>query len=88
MKAECIVAVSALDRNDGSPSGGAGTSLTISDCGEILQDARCGDSISINGITLCRLGHSSNPPIFGIPVFPHDVVFDDIFRPGIILTDS
>ena len=37
---------------DDSESGGKGTSLTISGCAEILDDARLGDSISINGTCL------------------------------------
>lgn len=37
---------------DTSQSGGGGTSLTISDCEEILTDAHLGDSISVNGTCL------------------------------------
>ncbi len=44
-------AVAALDPYDESSSGGKGTSLTISHCAEILEDARLGDSMSINGTT-------------------------------------
>lgn len=42
-------AVTALEPLDTSSSGGGGTSLTISDCEEILSDAHLGDSISVNG---------------------------------------
>ncbi|KAI9879383.1 MAG: Riboflavin synthase alpha chain [Pleopsidium flavum] len=44
--------VSALEKQDDSSSGGGGTSLTVSDCEEILGDAQLGDSISINGTCL------------------------------------
>lgn len=37
---------------DASVSGGNGTSLTISDCPEILADVALGDSISVNGTCL------------------------------------
>jgi len=43
------IAVTALEPLDTSSSGGGGTSLTISDCEEILGDAHLGDSISVNG---------------------------------------
>lgn len=39
-------------QHDDSSSGGGGTSLTISGCAEILDDASLGDSISINGTCL------------------------------------
>ncbi len=42
-------AVSALEKQDDTASGGGGTSLTISECADILTDAHLGDSISING---------------------------------------
>lgn len=45
-------AVTALEPLDTSSSGGGGTSLTISDCEEILSDAHLGDSISVNGTFL------------------------------------
>jgi riboflavin synthase len=41
-----------LQQLDPSKSGGNGTSLTVSDCAEILTDAHLGDSISINGTCL------------------------------------
>lgn len=43
-------AVTALDPQDDSSSGGGGTSLTISGCEEILTDAQLGDSIAVNGM--------------------------------------
>ena len=45
-------------QHDDSSSGGGGTSLTISGCSEILDDAHLGDSISINGtcLTLTEFG--------------------------------
>ncbi|MCJ1318516.1 Riboflavin synthase alpha chain [Xylographa vitiligo] len=49
---ETIGTVSALETHDATPSGGGGTSLTISDCAPILSDAHLGDSISINGTCL------------------------------------
>ncbi|KAJ5720306.1 uncharacterized protein N7483_008240 [Penicillium malachiteum] len=49
---ETIGTVSALEALDASSSGGGGTSLTISDCEEILGDAHLGDSISVNGTCL------------------------------------
>jgi len=42
-------AVSALEKQGDTASGGGGTSLTISECADILTDAHLGDSISING---------------------------------------
>ncbi|KAB8338885.1 hypothetical protein FH972_021829 [Carpinus fangiana] len=45
-------AVSALEPLDTSESGGGGTSLTIADAGEILEDAHLGDSIAVNGTCL------------------------------------
>ncbi|MCJ1438478.1 Riboflavin synthase alpha chain [Xylographa pallens] len=63
---ETIGIVSALETHDATASGGGGTSLTISDCGPILDDAHLGDSISINvGIspeTLRRTNLSSLRP--------------------------
>lgn len=47
-----LLAVTALEPIDTSSSGGGGTSLTISDCEEILTDAHLGDSIAVNGILL------------------------------------
>ncbi len=41
-----------MQQLDPSKSGGNGTSLTVSDCAEILTDAHLGDSISINGTCL------------------------------------
>ncbi|KAL1857132.1 Riboflavin synthase alpha chain [Paecilomyces lecythidis] len=49
---ETIGTVTSLEPLDTSASGGGGTSLTISDCEEILTDAHLGDSISVNGTCL------------------------------------
>lgn len=49
---ETIGTVTALTDLDPSTSGGNGTSLTISDCAEILTDAALGDSICVNGTCL------------------------------------
>ncbi|EEP82457.1 riboflavin synthase alpha chain [Uncinocarpus reesii 1704] len=46
---ETIGVVTALEPQDDTSSGGGGTSLTISDCEEILTDAQLGDSICVNG---------------------------------------
>lgn len=47
------LAVTALEPLDTSSSGGGGTSLTISNCEEILTDAHLGDSIAVNGTAHC-----------------------------------
>ncbi|KAI5307352.1 Riboflavin synthase alpha chain [Ascosphaera pollenicola] len=49
---EKVGTVSALEALDTSASGGGGTSLTITDCAEILHDAQLGDSIAVNGTCL------------------------------------
>ncbi|KZM26987.1 oxidoreductase [Ascochyta rabiei] len=49
---ETIGTVAALEELDKTASGGGGTSLTISDCEDILGDAHLGDSISVNGTCL------------------------------------
>ncbi|PGH06557.1 riboflavin synthase, alpha subunit [Helicocarpus griseus UAMH5409] len=49
---EKIGTVTSLDPQDLSASGGGGTSLTISDCEEILADCKLGDSIAVNGTCL------------------------------------
>ncbi|KAE8352550.1 hypothetical protein BDV28DRAFT_134916 [Aspergillus coremiiformis] len=49
---ETIGTVSSLEPLDTSASGGGGTSLTITNCEEILTDAHLGDSISVNGTCL------------------------------------
>ncbi|KAI7583025.1 hypothetical protein D0869_07414 [Hortaea werneckii] len=49
---ESIGIVSRLVQHDESSSGGGGTSLTISNCADVLVDATLGDSISINGTCL------------------------------------
>ncbi|KAF2151352.1 Lumazine-binding protein [Myriangium duriaei CBS 260.36] len=49
---ETIGTVSSLNPQDHSVEGGGGTSLTISDCGDILTDCHLGDSIAVNGTCL------------------------------------
>ncbi|KAK5016570.1 hypothetical protein BJ546DRAFT_869982 [Cryomyces antarcticus] len=49
---ETLGTIAALEKQDDTASGGGGTSLLISDCSEILDDAHSGDSISINGTCL------------------------------------
>ncbi|KAK4983576.1 Riboflavin synthase alpha chain [Elasticomyces elasticus] len=49
---ETIGTITSLVSHDDSASGGKGTSLTISNCADILTDAHLGDSISINGTCL------------------------------------
>jgi riboflavin synthase len=49
---ETIGTVTTLTNLDPSTSGGNGTSLTISNCADILSDAALGDSISVNGTCL------------------------------------
>jgi len=49
---ETIGTVTSLDPLDTGAGGGGGTSLTISDCEEILTDAHLGDSICVNGTCL------------------------------------
>lgn len=41
--------MTSLEKQDETASGGGGTSLTISDCQEVLTDAQLGDSICVNG---------------------------------------
>ncbi|KAI9783558.1 MAG: Riboflavin synthase alpha chain [Geoglossum umbratile] len=65
---ETIGTVSAVTENDTSPGGGGGTSLTISDAGEILGDARLGDSISVNG-TCLTITHLT-PTTFTVGISP------------------
>ncbi|KAL2866732.1 riboflavin synthase [Aspergillus lucknowensis] len=45
---ETMGTVSSLEPLDTSASGGGGTSLTITDCEDILSDVNLGDSISVN----------------------------------------
>jgi len=49
---EAIGTVTSLEPLDTTSSGGGGTSLTISNCEEILTDAHLGDSICVNGTCL------------------------------------
>ncbi|MCJ1295613.1 Riboflavin synthase alpha chain [Xylographa carneopallida] len=65
---ETIGTVSALETHDATASGGGGTSLTISDCAEILTDAHLGDSISINGT--CLTITSLTPTSFKVGISP------------------
>lgn len=53
------LAVTRLEKQDDTAAGGGGTSLTISDCAEILTDAHLGDSISINGTPAQTASHPS-----------------------------
>ena len=57
---EVIGIVTRLVQQDDSSSGGGGTSLTISGCSEILDDAHMGDSISINGTCLTVTEYSKD----------------------------
>ena len=58
--------MTALQELDPSTSGGNGTSLTVSDCAEILTDAHLGDSISINGTCLTITEFDSKSFKFGV----------------------
>ncbi|OAX78818.1 riboflavin synthase, alpha subunit [Emergomyces africanus] len=49
---EKIGTVTSLEAQDETASGGGGTSLTISNCEEILTDCHLGDSICVNGTCL------------------------------------
>ena len=62
------LAVTALEPQDDTAAGGGGTSLTISDCSDILTDAHLGDSISINGT--CLTITSFEPSEFKVGVSP------------------
>ncbi|KAH0536590.1 hypothetical protein FGG08_006548 [Glutinoglossum americanum] len=63
-------AVAELKENDESEGGG--TSLTIKDAGEILGDAKLGDSICVNGtcLTISHLPPSPNPQSFTVGLSP------------------
>ncbi|KAE8153255.1 hypothetical protein BDV25DRAFT_149733 [Aspergillus avenaceus] len=65
---ETIGTVSSLEPLDTTASGGGGTSLTITDCAEILADAHLGDSISVNGT--CLTVTSFTPTEFKVGVAP------------------
>ncbi|KAJ9610595.1 Riboflavin synthase alpha chain [Cladophialophora chaetospira] len=67
---EIIGTVSALVDLDASTSGGNGTSLTISDCASILNDAVLGDSISVNGTCLTVIELSPSKDYFKVGVAP------------------
>ena len=53
-------------------SGGGGTSLTISDCADILTDAHLGDSICVNGtcLTVTSLPEPAPPKSFKVGIAP------------------
>ncbi|KAL3493077.1 hypothetical protein BJX62DRAFT_90248 [Aspergillus germanicus] len=57
---ETMGMVSALEPLDTTESGGGGTSLTITDCEEILTDVHLGDSISVNGACLTVTAFEQN----------------------------
>ncbi len=59
-------AVTALQKLDPSKSGGNGTSLTVSDCADILTDAHLGDSICINGTCLTITEFDATSFKFGV----------------------
>ncbi|KAL2043908.1 hypothetical protein N7G274_003428 [Stereocaulon virgatum] len=63
---EVIGTVTTLSHHDDSEGGG--TSLTISNCADILTDAHLGDSISINGT--CLTITSFTPTTFKVGVSP------------------
>lgn len=58
--------MSALTPQDDSSSGGRGTSLTITDCAEILTDVHLGDSISVNGTCLTVTEFDANQFKIGV----------------------
>ncbi|RMZ80078.1 hypothetical protein DV737_g3158, partial [Chaetothyriales sp. CBS 132003] len=63
---EAIGTVAALKELDPSQSGGNGTSLTVSDCADLLSDAHVGDSISINGTCLTITDFDATSFKFGV----------------------
>ncbi|KAK2749309.1 Riboflavin synthase alpha chain [Onygenales sp. PD_40] len=65
---EKIGTVTVLEAQDDTASGGGGTSLTISDCAEILTDAHLGDSICVNGT--CLTVTAFTPTSFKVGVAP------------------
>ncbi|KAL6718786.1 Riboflavin synthase alpha chain [Lecanora helva] len=65
---ETIGTVAKLEKQDDSSLGGGGTSLTIAESAEILDDAHLGDSISINGT--CLTVTSFTPAEFKVGVSP------------------
>lgn len=64
--ADSLKAVTALQELDPSQSGGNGTSLTVSDCAEVLTDAHLGDSICINGTCLTITEFDATSFKFGV----------------------
>jgi riboflavin synthase len=67
---ETIGTVTSLVPLDPSTSGGNGTSLTISDCADILSDAALGDSISVNGTCLTVTDLPPSKDSFKVGVAP------------------
>jgi riboflavin synthase len=67
---ETIGTVTSLVPLDPSTSGGNGTSLTISNCADILSDAALGDSISVNGTCLTVTDLPSSKDSFKVGVAP------------------
>ncbi|KAH8422828.1 Riboflavin synthase alpha chain [Aspergillus melleus] len=67
---ETIGTVSSLEPLDTSSSGGGGTSLTISNCAEILTDVHLGDSISVNGTCLTVTTFDTDKTWFKVGVAP------------------
>jgi len=63
---ETIGPVTNLSSLDSTTSGGGGTSLTISECSTILDDAALGDSISINGTCLTVTEFDKTPFKVGV----------------------
>ncbi|PLB46897.1 alpha subunit of riboflavin synthase [Aspergillus steynii IBT 23096] len=67
---ETIGTVSSLEPLDTSSAGGGGTSLTISNCAEILTDVHLGDSISVNGTCLTVTAFDTDKTWFKVGVAP------------------
>ncbi|KAL4946848.1 hypothetical protein BDV06DRAFT_181653 [Aspergillus oleicola] len=67
---ETIGTVSSLEPLDTTASGGGGTSLTITDCEDILTDVQLGDSISVNGACLTVTAFPETKTWFKVGVAP------------------
>jgi riboflavin synthase len=65
-----LQAVSRLEKQDDTSSGGGGTSLTISDAASILDDCQLGDSISVNGTCLTVTEFDKEKGWFKVGVSP------------------
>jgi riboflavin synthase len=59
-------AVTSLTELDPTKSGGNGTSLTVSNCADVLTDAHLGDSICINGTCLTITDFDATSFKFGV----------------------